>query len=84
MLSIFFLLGAQEVDGQLVTAQERSFVETVLMSDDSNQAPAADTMTGLEPQRTIKINHLSFNENGEETERCCINAVQHRMPGQES
>lgn len=65
------LLAAQEVDGQLVTAQERSFVETVLMNDDSSQPATADAVVGLEPQRTIKINHLSFNENGELL-TCCF------------
>ena len=70
------LLAAQEVDGQLVTAQERSFVETVLMNDDSSQPATADAVMGLEPQRTIKINHLSFNENGELL-NCCFGDMLH-------
>ena len=55
----------KEVDGQLVTAQERSFVETVLLSDEAAQSPVADAGLVLEPQKTVKINQLSFNENGE-------------------
>lgn len=54
----------QEADGQLITSQERSFVETVLMSDGPSQSTATDAVMGLEPQKTIKINQLSFKENG--------------------
>ena len=74
-------LAVQEVDGQLVTAQERAFVETVLMNDESSQPSTADAVMGLEPQRTIKINHLSFNENGELLNLCfgeCCKTTQSR------
>lgn len=57
----------QVVDGQLVTKEERSFVDTVLLAGDpgAEDTSLADEAAALEPQRTIKINQLSFNENGE-------------------
>lgn len=58
----------QVVDGQLVTKEERSFVDTVLLAGDpgaEDTGLADEAAAALEPQRTIKINQLSFNENGE-------------------
>ncbi len=58
----------QVVDGQLVTREERSFVDSVLLAGDPIQDGAGfvdEAAAGMEPQRTIKINHLSFNENGD-------------------
>jgi len=58
----------QVIDGQLVTREERSFVDSVLLAED----PVADgagfvdeAAAASEPQRTVKINQLSFNEHGE-------------------
>ncbi|DBA94023.1 TPA: Leucine-rich repeat-containing protein 9 [Trebouxia sp. C0004] len=56
------------IDGQLVTREERSFVDSVLLAED----PVADgasfgdeAAAASEPQRTVKINQLSFNEHGD-------------------
>ena len=65
------------VDGQLVTREERSLVDSLLAADNPSQegmvlldGAAAPT---LEPQRTIKINHLSFNDHGESALHCWLN-----------
>ena len=58
----------QTVDGQLVTREERSFVDSMLLAGDTGQDGSSfgdDAAMGSEPQKTVKINHLSFNENGE-------------------
>lgn len=58
----------QTVDGQLVTREERSFVDSMLLAGDTGQDGSGfggDDAMGTEPQKTIKINQLSFNENGE-------------------
>lgn len=59
----------QVVDGQLVTKEERSFVESMLQAGSPGQELQGssfgdDTSLGLEAQKTVKINQLSFNEHG--------------------
>ena len=65
----------QVVDGQLVTMEERSFVESMLLAGDPGQEGSGfgdDASLGVEPQKTVKINQLSFNENGEAREPTAI------------
>lgn len=55
------------MDGQVVTSEEQSFVDSMLVAADLSQQSSGfgdEAAGGMEPQRTIKINHLSFNENG--------------------
>ena len=61
------------VDGQLVTKEERSFVESMLMAGSPGQELQSssfgdDTSLGLDAQKTVKINQLSFNEHGKRKE----------------
>ena len=53
----------------MVTNEERAFVESMLLAGQSGQGSSsfADdaAQLGTETQKTVKINHLSFNENGE-------------------
>lgn len=56
------------IDGQLVTREEQSFVDSVLLAEDSAADGAGfvdESAAASEPQRTVKINQLSFNEHGE-------------------
>ena len=58
----------QTVDGQLVTREERAFVDSILLAGEAGQDGSSfgdDPGIGTEPQKTVKINQLSFNENGE-------------------
>lgn len=59
----------QVVDGQLVTKEERSFVESMLLAGSPGQELQGssfgdDSSLGLDAQKTVKINQLSFNEHG--------------------
>ena len=49
-----------------MTKEERSFVESMLQAGDPGQEGSFgdDTSYGTEAQKTVKINQLSFNENG--------------------
>ena len=52
-----------------MTREERSFVDSVLLAEDGCQdAPGfgGEAAAGVEPQRTVKINQLSFNENSKQ------------------
>ncbi|DBA66636.1 TPA: Leucine-rich repeat-containing protein 9 [Trebouxia sp. C0005] len=56
------------IDGQLVTREEQSFVDSVLLAEDSAADGAGfvdESAAASEPQRTVKINQLSFNEHGD-------------------
>ena len=61
----------QVVEGQVVTREERSFVESMLLAGDPGQEGSFgdDTSFGMEVQKTVKINQLNFNENGKKKER---------------
>lgn len=58
----------QVVDGQVVTKEERSFVESMLLAGDPGQEGSFGD-DGTEAQKTVKINQLSFNENGKKKEQ---------------
>lgn len=67
-----------------MTKEERSFVESMLLAGDPGQESSSfgdDTSYGVEAQKTVKINQLSFNENGEKgkhnraPKNGCINMV---------
>lgn len=59
----------QVVDGQVVTREERSFVESMLAAQEGGQEGGTfgddAAQLAADTQKTVKINHLSFNENGE-------------------
>ena len=54
-----------------MTKEERSFVESMLLAGDAGQEGSFvdDSLNGMEAQKTVKINQLSFNENGETKEQ---------------
>lgn len=64
-----FVTVLQVVDGQVVTREERSFVESMLAAQEGGQEGGTfgddPGQLASDTQKTIKINHLSFNENGE-------------------
>ena len=59
----------QVVDGQVVTKEERAFVESMLAAQEVGQEGGSlgddAAQLATDTQKTVKINHLSFNENGE-------------------
>ncbi|KAL3155218.1 Leucine-rich repeat-containing protein 9 [Trebouxia sp. C0010 RCD-2024] len=65
----FYSSQQEVVDGQVVTREERSFVESMLAAQEGGQEGGTfgddAAQLAADTQKTVKINHLSFNENGE-------------------